>query len=156
MIGKLLRSTGAIVAALVLALAGVIAVEGFSAVVHPFPPGVDATDLEACIAHVARYPHWVLGVVVGLWGGIVLGSVWLATRLGTGRHPAHGVAIGVLLCMAVAFNCWMLPYPLWFELALLLTLPVCVVLGSLWGTGGPSDPHPHKPQQLTPLDGASG
>ena len=53
-------------------------------------------------------------------------SAWIATRMGAGRHPAHGNAIGSLLLLAAAFNMFMLPYPVWFELGNLLILPLAI------------------------------
>jgi hypothetical protein len=75
---------------------------------------VDTTDYEVCKAHVAKYPLWVLALVVVGWGATVFVSAWLATRLGARRHPAQGIVIGSILVAAVAFNMFMLPYPLWF------------------------------------------
>jgi hypothetical protein len=115
MVRSVLRSTLAVVLALVVALALVIAIEVLSNVFHPFPAGVDPADLEACKAHVANYPAWLLAVAGLGWGLTVFVSSWVATRLGAGRHPAHGIAIGLLLFAAAAFNMSMLPYPLWFE-----------------------------------------
>jgi len=50
--------------------------------------------------------------------------------MGTGRHPAHGIVVGSLLLLAVAFNMLMLPYPIWFELANYLIFPLAI-LGAL-------------------------
>ena len=52
---------------MVLAFVLVIGVEGFSSVVHPLPAEFKGTMDEMC-QHVARYPHWVLGVVSGRVG----------------------------------------------------------------------------------------
>jgi len=130
-----MRTVVAISVSLIVAFALVMAVEGFSAVVHPFPEGVDPTDLEVCKTHVANYPSWILAVVVPMWGGITFVSVWLATRLGARRHPAHGIAIGLFLIVSAAFNMYMLPYPLWFELGNLLALPLGMVCGVNLGRG---------------------
>lgn len=129
MIINLLRSLFALLAGLAVALVLVLGVELLSGLVHPFPPGVDPTDLEACRAHVARYPGWVLGVVVVLWGLTTFLSSWTATRLGTGQHPAHGLLIGGFLLAMVILNMSMLPYPGWFVIANLLIFP----LSSYWG-----------------------
>jgi hypothetical protein len=123
---SIMRSTGAITASLVVAMGLIIAVEAFSEVFHPFPPGVDPTDYEACKAHVAKYPQWILAVAVVGWGGTTFVSAWLATRLGAGRHPAHGIAVGLLLLTAAALNMFMLPYPVWFTIANLLLFPLAI------------------------------
>ena len=133
MFNTIFRSIGAVVASLALAVALIVAIEGISAVFHPFPPGVDGSDCEACKAHVARYPHWLLGVAVIAWGLTTLLSTWLATRLGAFRHPAHGVAVGLLLFLAVIANLLMLPYYLWFELVNLVTIPLAIYFGTQLG-----------------------
>ncbi|MCA8990405.1 MAG: hypothetical protein KDA88_00410 [Planctomycetaceae bacterium] len=129
MILSTIRSIGAIVLSLIVAMVLIIAVEGFSAVVHPFPPGVDPTDMEACKAHVANYPGWVLAVIVPMWAATVFLSCWIATRLGASRHSAHGIGLGVLLYAAVTFNMIMLPYPFWFEAANYVLFPLSIFVG---------------------------
>ncbi len=126
MIRSLMRSTGAIIASLIVAMVLVIAVEGITTIFHPFPPGADTADQEVVRAHVEKFPHWVLAIGVVGWGVTTFVSAWIATRLGTGRHPAHGIAIGSLLLLAAAFNMFMLPYPVWFVLANLLILPLAI------------------------------
>jgi hypothetical protein len=123
---SLVRSIGSITAGLIAAMALIIAVEAIAAIFHPFPPGVDTTDQEVVKAHVAKFPHWVLALAVVGWGITTFASVWIATRMGAGRHPAHGIAIGSLLFLAAAFNMFLLPYPVWFVLANLLIIPLAV------------------------------
>ncbi len=135
MIVRLIRSVGAILAGLFVAMVLVIAIEGIGAVVHPFPPGVDPTDLEVCKTHVAKCPQWFLGVVVAGWGGTVFASTWLATRLGSCRHPSHGIVVGSLLLAAVAYNMFLLPYRVWFEAANLLVFPCAIALAVKFASG---------------------
>jgi hypothetical protein len=70
-----LRTVLGVVAGVALAFVLVIAVELFSAVVHPLPPGFAGTMDEMCL-HVARYPDWVLGVVVLAWSATTFVSTW--------------------------------------------------------------------------------
>lgn len=111
-------------AGMLLAFGLVIAVELFSAVVHPFPPDFKHTPDEMC-AHVARYPEWVLQTVVVLWSATTYISTWVAARLG---NVIAGMITGALLILAAAFNVSMLPYPTWFSAAILVCLPVVVIL----------------------------
>ena len=127
MIRSLMRSIGVIIAGLIVAMVLIIAVEVVTAIFHPFPPGADATDHEVVEAHVEKFPHWVLAIAVVGWGVTTFVSAWIATRLGTGRHPAHGIALGSLLLLAAAFNMSMLPYPVWFVVANLLILPLAIL-----------------------------
>jgi hypothetical protein len=62
----ILRSIGAILAAIAVAIALLVAVELYSAVVHPTPPGFGGTHEEIC-AHVARYPICVLATALTMW-----------------------------------------------------------------------------------------
>jgi hypothetical protein len=117
----ILRGVGSVLAGLVFAFVFVVAAEGFSSIYHPVPPGVDADDyLEIC-KHVARYPTWVLAVCAGIWAVGPFAGAWLATRLGTARHPIHGIIVGAILLALAGLNMTMLPYPSWFPVFTLLT-----------------------------------
>jgi hypothetical protein len=122
---SVLRAAGALVAAMLVAFILVVAVELFSAVVHPVPPDFSGTMDEMC-KHVERYPHWVLAVVVPTWAGTALASTWMAGRLG---NRGCALFIGLLLLAALAFNISMLPYPIWFKIANLIATPSAIVTG---------------------------
>ncbi len=143
MILKLLHSFVVVIGCLFLAFAGVVGVELMSSILHPFPPGIDPTDMETCKAHVARYPTGVLLLCAVGWWLTVLASCWLATRLGANRHPAHGIVVGSILLALTVCNMAMLPYPSWFWVNL-LTFPACC-LGGIWlarrGMKPPIQPH---------------
>jgi hypothetical protein len=68
-----IRVVLSILAGMTLAGGLVVAVELLSAVVHPTPPGFTGTQQEMC-EHVARYPQWVLAVVVVTWSATGLAS----------------------------------------------------------------------------------
>jgi hypothetical protein len=119
------RAVGAIVAGMLVAFILVVAVEVFSAVVHPLPPNFGGTMDDMC-KHVERYPHWVLAVVVPAWAGTAFVSTWIARRLG---NRGCAVFIGLLLLTALIFNISMLPYPIWFKLASLIVIPCAIVSG---------------------------
>jgi hypothetical protein len=124
-----LRTFAAIVAGLLVALLLVVAVEGFSAVVHPLPEKFGGTPEEMC-RHVERYPPWVLAVVVPAWAGTAFAGVWIAQRIG---NLVSSTFVGLLLIAAVAFNESMLPYPTWFKIGNLLAVPAAAILGIRWG-----------------------
>ena len=104
----------------------VVAVELFSAVVHPLPDDFGGTREEMC-RHVERYPQWVLAVVVPLWALAALVGTWTAQRIG---NLYSSVLVGFLLLAALVFNVSMLPYPIWFKIANLLVIPTAMVAGS--------------------------
>ena len=140
MIQSLMRSIGAIIASLIIAIALIIAVEFITTSFHPFPDGADTTDQEVVAAHVKKFPNWILALGVIGWGVTTFVSTWIATRLGAGRHSGHGIAIGSLLLLAAAFNMFMLPYPVWFELANLMILPLAIFGAVRFGRA----PQPHQ------------
>jgi hypothetical protein len=124
-----IRITLAVVAGMALALVLVIAVELFSGVVHPTPPGFTGTMDEMC-EHVARYPHWVLGVVVPAWSAIAFVSTWVATRIG---NRSAGIGVIVILTLGIVFNISKLPYAMWFKVVMLSCFPVACYLGCMRG-----------------------
>ena len=133
MIGSIARSVIAVVLGLALALALVIGVEVISSILHPLPPGVDPNDVEVMKEHVARYPPAGLLLAGLAWGLVTLLSTWLATRLGAGRHPAHGILVGLILLSAAIMNMLMLPYPTWFWILNLVVFPAGICLGAWLG-----------------------
>lgn len=132
---SIFRSVGSVVAALVLAFVMVVGWEVFSEMYHPFPAGADKNDLEVCKAHVANYPPAVLAPITAGWALTVLLAAWLATRLGTGRHPAHGLVVGAILLAFAALNMAMLPYPVWFPIVNLVSFPLGALCGARLGRG---------------------
>ncbi|HEX6986631.1 MAG TPA: hypothetical protein VF170_14715 [Planctomycetaceae bacterium] len=103
----------------------VVAVELFSAVVHPFPEDFGGTPEEVC-RHVERYPHWVLAVVVPMWAVAALVGTWTAQSIG---NPYSSAAVGLLVLAALVCNISMLPYPTWFKVANLLVIPAAALAG---------------------------
>jgi hypothetical protein len=123
-----LRTFAAILAGLLLAFILVVAVELFSAVVHPFPEDFKGTTEEVC-AHVERYPAWVLAVVVPVWAATAFLGVWIAQSIG---NLFSSATVGLLLLAAVVLNVSMLPYPLWFKVANLIAVPAAIIAGMRW------------------------
>lgn len=121
-----LRVLAAVLAGLVVSFILVVAVEFFSAVVHPLPKDFAGTTEEMCL-HVQRYPHWVLAVVVPAWAAAAFAGTWIAQRIGN-LYPA--AMVGLLLLTALVFNISMLPYPIWFKIANLLAIPTAMIVGS--------------------------
>jgi hypothetical protein len=76
-----LRTLAAVFAGLLVLFILVVAVELFSAVVHPLPEDFGGTKEEMC-RHVERYPQWVLAVVVPAWAVAAFASTWTARRIG--------------------------------------------------------------------------
>lgn len=128
------RTIAGVVIAAMVAFMLVLAVEGFSAVVHPFPDDFAGTE-EEVLQHVARYPQWVLAVVVPAWGLTTWLSTWIAKRIG-GRLAAW--LAGLLLVALLVLNLSLCPYPLWFKGACLVAMPLAIALALRSGKGNKS------------------
>ena len=124
------RTLAAIVVGLLVAFALVIAVEAFSAVVHPLPEDFGGTPEELC-RHVERYPPWILAVAVPAWALTALLGAWTARRIG---NQVSFAVVGLLLLAALVLNLAQLPYPLWFKIANLLAVPAALVAAGRWPT----------------------
>ena len=143
MILSILRSIGSVIAGLAVATAFFVVGEIYSEFVYPFPKGYDPKDfMEVCKAHVAKYPTVVLAGGAAIWALMPLGGSWLATRLGTGRHPAHGYVVGAVVFAMCAMNMLMLPYPIWFETVIFLTFPLLTYVGAMLAGGPATNPGP--------------
>jgi len=121
-----LRTVLAVVAGMALAFVLVVAVEMFSAVVHPFPPGLDPNAPGSIPEHVRRYPGWILAVCGLMWGATAAAATWVASRIG-GRLA--GAVVTLLLAAALAFNLSMLPYVMWFKIAMPAAFFVACLIG---------------------------
>jgi hypothetical protein len=108
----------------------VVAVELFSAVVHPVPEDFGGTTEEMC-RHVERYPHWVLALVVAAWAVTAFVGTWTARRLG---NLCSFAIVSLLLLAALVFNISKLPYPMWFKIGNLLAIPAAIVAGGRLAT----------------------
>lgn len=117
-----MRALVAVVAGLLVSFILVAAVELFSAVVHPFPEDFGGTTEEMC-RHVERYPPWVLAMVVSAWAITAFAGTWTAIRIG---NLGSFAIVGLLLLAGLLVNIAMLPYPLWFEIANLLAVPIAI------------------------------
>ena len=135
MIGSILRSVLAVIAGLVAAMFFIVGTEAVWAVVYPPAPGVDLHDMEACKAHIAQLPADAYVIAAAGWGLAVLAGTWVATRIGAGRHPAHGIVVSLILSAAALMNMLMLPYPALFWGLNVVAFPVCTHLGTKWGRG---------------------
>ena len=126
-----IRTLFAVVVGMALALALVVAVESFSAVVYPIPADFNGNMGE----HVRRYPHWVLGVVVLAWGATAAAATWVASRVG---NRLAGSVVALPLAWALIFNLTMLPYTMWFKVVMFSVFPVACLLGIRYGKRFPS------------------
>jgi MFS family permease len=145
----ILRSLGSVLAGLLAALALIAATEVFSTIFHPWPAGADKSDFEVCRAQVASYPTWVLAACTLGWFAAVFCGAWLATRLGTRRHIAHGWAVALLLLALAGINIAMLPYAIWFPIAVVIGFPLAAFAATRLAS--PSNPPPPSGLSAKPV-----
>jgi hypothetical protein len=107
-----------------------VAVELFSAVVHPLPEDFGGTMEEMC-RHVESYPQWILAVAVAAWGLSAFVATWTARKMG---NAVSFAVVSLLLLAALVANISMLPYPTWFKIANLLVIPAAIVAGGRLAT----------------------
>ena len=84
---------------------------------------------EIC-EHVARYPHWVLGVVVVAYSATTFASTWVAARIG---NRWAGIVVILILTLAIVFNIAKLPYAMWFKVVMLSCFAVACYFGCTRG-----------------------
>lgn len=120
---QVLRAITGIVVGMMVLIILLIAVEFYSSIVHPVPSNFGNTPAEMC-EHVARYPAWVLASVVPLWAIASLASGWTALRLGNRFSFA---TVSFLIVAGLVMNVSMLPYPMWFKIAILMVIPLVLV-----------------------------
>ena len=120
-----LRGIAGVLIGLIVAFVLVVALELFSAVVHPVPEGFTGTMEEMCRL-VENYPQWILAVAVAAWAVTALLSTWVAKKIG---NLYSALIVGLLLLAALVMNLSMLPYPIWFKVANLIAIPGAIAAG---------------------------
>jgi len=118
-----------VILGIVVAFVMFMLIEGLGAILHPFPENFSGTQ-EEIMAQVENYPTWVLALLGGGgWAASMFLCVFAATRVGTNRHPWHGMVVGVFWFGMLAFNMYILPYPTWYLILNLIALPAMAFAG---------------------------
>ena len=124
MVRKILGSlAGLVVGVLVI---WVIELAGHA--LYPPPQGADPNQsMEAARAYVAGLPAAALVIPLVAWlGGTLVGS-WLAAFVGRAAWP--GWLVAALMVASSIATLVMIPHPLWFAAAAIVTLPVASYVG---------------------------
>lgn len=120
----LLRSILAGVVGLVVASLVVFLIESVNHHFFPFPAGMDMNDREAIAAFVKTLPA---GAFVAVWFGWALGAftgTWLAKKLTPGASNRPAITVAVVFFLFCAFNMAMIPSPIPFIVASVITTPL--------------------------------
>lgn len=102
-------------------VAGIIAgslciwgVETLNHILHPYPAGMKANDMEAFKSYIENLPF--LGkfmVIVGYaLGALVAG--FISTKIARNRKPTAAVVCGLIFLSFTIYNMMVLPTPIWF------------------------------------------
>ncbi len=125
----IIQNAAAVLISLFIAILLLAGIEWIGIILHPFPSDFAGTREEVA-QHVANSPAWILALLGGAgWAITMLVAVWLATRLSSSRHPAYGAGVGLLLLSSAIFNMLMLPYPIWYWVLNLVSLPLGIYFG---------------------------
>lgn len=122
---KLVRTIAAVAAGMALAVVLVVVVEAVDEMAHPAAPFNGNVPEQ-----VRQYPSWVLAFAAMAWGGTAAAATWVASRIG--NRVAGGI-VALLLTWALAFNLIMLPYAIWFKVAMSIAFPIGCLLGVRYG-----------------------
>jgi hypothetical protein len=125
----LLRSILAGFVGLIVASLVVMLVESINSVLYPFPPGFDMNDRAAIAAFVKTMPPVAF---VAVWFGWALGGftgTWLARKLTPSGSNRPALTVAVIFFLFCAFNMAMIPSPLPFIVASVITTPLACYAG---------------------------
>lgn len=125
MLKLIIRTIVSFLLGLIASFALISAVEVVSNVIHPLPKDFQGTHAEIC-QHVANYPNGILAAVVVVWSLIAALGPWISTRFG---NLYAAIPLALLLIAGVALNISMLPYPLWFKIVILISVPLATYAG---------------------------
>lgn len=126
---RALKSIGAIVAGLIVAVLVVMASEFVISMIYPPPAGVDLANREAMTAAIAKLPAGIFaGVLIG-WAAATVSGGWLAGKLAGRAQAIHGLIVGMLMLIAGVANMLMFPHPVWMWVSGILILLVGGYLG---------------------------
>ena len=102
-------------------VAGIIAgslciwgVETLNHILHPYPAGMKANDMEAFKSYIENLPF--LGkfmVIVGYAVGALV-SGFISTKIAKNGRPTAAVVCGLIFLSFTIYNMMVLPTPIWF------------------------------------------
>ncbi len=125
---NLFRRVGAVLAGLVAGGISVMAIEAVSSSIYRMPEGTDINDPAAVAEFVRTLPIGAFLFVLLAWSvGCFLGA-FVARRLAFNRSAIPGVIAWAFFLIASIANLIMIPHPVWFAIASIIS---CLVFGLL-------------------------
>jgi hypothetical protein len=133
----MLKKIGAALAGIVVAVIVVMIIQGLSHLV--FAPAVmpDMNDPRAVQAFVASMPA---GAFLAVLASYVLGTIAGGTAAGriAGERPLRYAGIvGAFVIVGAGINIVTIPHPLWFVIAVVVTVPLSTAIASKLGARKP-------------------
>lgn len=123
------RGIWGVIVGIVVAIGLFMAIEGISAILHPYPEGFMGTKVEIA-KHVTNYPIWVLTLLGVGYGLTMFVCTFLTTCIGSVKRKLWlGYGVGALIFAMVVINLVILPYPIWYRVFMLTILPVACLGG---------------------------
>ncbi|MCW3169547.1 hypothetical protein OMO38_13555 [Chryseobacterium sp. 09-1422] len=89
-------------------------VETLNHILHPYPAGMEANDMEAFKSYIENLPF--LGkfmVIVGYAVGALV-SGFISTKIAKNGKPTAAVICGLIFLSFTIYNMMVLPTPIWF------------------------------------------
>jgi hypothetical protein len=126
----ILRSAGAVLAGVVVAVALIGAAEFISGQVYPLPPDLDIQDALAMAGYIATLPSGAfLLVLLGYALGAFSGG-YVAGRLAPSGPALHAGGVALVLVTGSIMNLLSFPHPGWFRVTSLLVVLVLPVFAA--------------------------
>ena len=110
----------------------VAGVQMLSGVVHPMPPGLDASDMNQMRDYIASgtVPITAMVMVLVSYVAGAFGGGFVATKLAPNRGLMPALVIGQISLVFIIINLVQIPHPIWMMVA-----SVVVPLPSAWYGG---------------------
>lgn len=110
----MLRVILGIVAGIIAGSLCIWGVETLNHILHPYPAGMKANDMEAFKSYIENLPFLgkfmvILGYAVG-----ALVSGFISTKIAKNGRPTAAVVCGLIFLSFTIYNMMVLPTPIWF------------------------------------------
>ena len=125
----MVRSTGAVIAGLLVMLIVVAAIQWLGHSVYPPPEGLDFRDKDAVAAAMANAPAGAFAFVLASYAIGTFLAAGTATTISLRHKRGVAIVIGVVMLGLAAINLFALPHPTWMVVAALLVPVPAALLG---------------------------
>lgn len=122
---------------------GIVEIPGYF--IHPPPPGLNFSDMEAMKAHAAKAPPLAMALVALAWAAGPFVGTLAACLIVRKKYVVHGLIVGTLFALLDVSN-YAIPHPLWLMVAgIVLPFLTSYAAASLANRLFPPKACPHQP-----------